>query len=203
MGILPVKYEIHKRQLSFLHHIIHLSDDDPVRNVWKYQGTLPEYKNWWTGVKELMLKYSINFSEDQIKEMSKESYKEKVKKAVKNVAFEELKAECRSKGKTEKIKYTVFTTQKYITSLYPNHSRIIFKCRSKTLDIKEHMQYKYKDGIHCRWCGISDETVSHIVNCGYNGQPIDDVEEIIYGSDIQKMKDVAERIEDFIERVDV
>ena len=150
-----------------------------------------------------MLKYSINFSEDQIKEMSKESYKEKVKKAVKNVALEELKAECSSKEKTEKIKYTVFSTQKYITSLYPNHSRIIFKCRSKTLDIKEHMQYKYKDGIHCRWCGISDETVSHIVNCGYNGQPIDDVEEIIYGSDIQKMKDVAERIEDFIERVDV
>ena len=49
--------------------------------------------------------------------MSKESYKEKVKKAVKNVAFEELKAECRSKGKTEKIKYTVFTTQKYLLTL--------------------------------------------------------------------------------------
>ena len=27
MGILPVKYEIHKRQLSFLHHIIYLSED--------------------------------------------------------------------------------------------------------------------------------------------------------------------------------
>jgi hypothetical protein len=91
MGTLPIKYELHKRQLSFLHHIVHLDDDDPVRKMWKHQVSMPDYNNWWTGVKKLMSKYSLELTEEQIKKLSKEAYKEKVKKAVKNQAFQELK----------------------------------------------------------------------------------------------------------------
>ena len=75
LGTLPMKYEIHKRQLSFLHHIIHLEEDDPVRMVWKHQIAMPEYNNWWTGVKELMSWYSLDMSVDDIKDLSKEAYK--------------------------------------------------------------------------------------------------------------------------------
>ena len=31
LGVLPIKYEIHKRQITFLHHIVNLSNEDPVR----------------------------------------------------------------------------------------------------------------------------------------------------------------------------
>ena len=203
MGVVPVENEIHKRQLGFLHHIIHLKEDDPVQKLWKYQTTLPDYNNWWTGVKKLMLKYSLDMTEDEIKKMSKESFKGKVKKAVKKVVFEELREECKSKEKTEKLEYTEFQTQIYLTKLYPNHSRIIFKCRSKTLNIKEYMQYKFRDENYCRWCGICDETLSHIVNCGSDDEDIEDVEETIYGTDLQKLKLVAQRIENFLERVEV
>ena len=122
---------------------------------------------------------------------------------MKKAAFEELKMECKSKEKTKDIDYSKFETQKYMTSLYHNHSKIIFRCRSKTLSIKEHMQYKYREDMHCRWCGISEETLSHVVNCGHNGDTIDNVHEIIEGHDIQKMKEVAERIQYFLERIEV
>ena len=79
-------------------------------------------------------------------------------------------------------------------------SKIIFRCRSKTLNIKEHMQYKYKENMHCRWCGISEETLCHIVNCGSDGATIENVDGIIHGSNFQKMKDV---VENFLDRVDV
>ena len=98
-----------------------------------------------------------------------------MKKAVRKVAFEDLKRECRSKEKTKYIEYSEFETQKYMASLYHNHSKIIFRCRSKTLKIKEHMKYKYKEDMHCRWCGISEETLSHVVNCGFDGDTIEDV----------------------------
>ena len=111
--------------------------------------------------------------------------------------------ECLSKEKTKYLKYTELKTQEYMTNLYPNHARIIFKCRSKTLNIKEYMQYKYQGANHCRWCGISDETLGHIVNCGTNGCNIDNVENIIYGTDINQMKEIAVRIEDFLEKVEV
>ena len=65
------------------------------------------------------------------------------------------------------------------------------------------MQYRYQGANCCRWCGISDETLSHVVNCGASGYTIDNIEEIIYGTDIHQMKEVAMRIEDFLEKVDV
>jgi hypothetical protein len=123
---------------------------------------------------------------------------------VKNQAFQELKIECSSKKNTKDIEYTEFKKQKYITKLLPNHSTIIFKCRSKTLNIKEWMNYRYQDHEkHCRWCGVSDETLNHVVNCGYKGETIESADCIIYGSDIQEMKNIAVRIEDFLRRVEV
>ena len=203
LGTLPMKYEIHKRQLSFLHHIIHLEEDDPVRMVWKHQIAMPEYNNWWTGVEELMSWYSLDMSEDDIKDLSKEAYKEKIKKAVKKKAFEELRLECQSKENTKHIEYSEFKRQKYIDKLYPNLSSIIFRCRSKTLNIKDWMKYKYEDEEkHCRWCGVCDETLNHVVNCGYNGEAVEDAEITMIGSDVQKMKNIAERVEDFLQRVE-
>ena len=79
LGVLPIKYEVHKRQLSFLHHIVHLREDDPVQKVWKYQKTLPNYNNWWNGVEMLISKYNLEMSEDEIKKMSKESFKFKLR----------------------------------------------------------------------------------------------------------------------------
>ena len=201
--MLPIKYEIHKRQISFLHHIIHLSEDDPVHKLWKYQASLPDHCNWWSGVKKLMEKYAIVMSVEEIAEVSKDSFKRLVKLAIKKVALKELKEECRSKEKTAEISYDELKPQEYLTKLGPSQSKIIFKCRSKTLNIKEHMQYKYRGNNHCRWCGVSDETLAHIVNCGYEGKHMESAEKIICGTDMREMSELANRVQDFLDRVEV
>ena len=204
LGILPVKYEIHKRQLSFLYHIIHLNEEDPVKKVWRFQRTLPCYGNWWNGVEKLLEKYQIDLNEEQIMTMSKETFKQKVKKEVRRVALEELIQENQTKEKTKHIDYNQLKAQSYITELYPSHSIIIFKCRSQTLNIKQHMKYQYENNKHCRWCGVSDETIQHIVSCGSDGPVISDVERIIQeGNNLEQMKNIAERIENFLDRVEV
>ena len=203
LGVLPVEYEIHKRQLSFLHHIIHLEEDDPVKRMWKNQKQLPEHNNWWNGVEKLLVKYNIQLTEEDMKKMSKETYKQKIKKIVAYVAFEDLKADCQSKRKTNHLIYQKFEAQSYVTSLYPKQSRMIFKCRSRTLNIKDHMEYKFKDNQHCRWCGVSNETLQHIVNCGFESK-IDDVEAVLeLGSNLDLMGEIAERVAEFLERVEV
>ena len=53
--------------------------------------------------------------------------------------------------------------------MYPSQSKILFKCRSKTLDIKTHLTYKYKDTL-CRKCKKVPEEVEHIINCGREQQ---------------------------------
>ena len=103
---------------------------------------------------------------DEIKNMSKAEFRSMVNKSVENDAFLELVQECTEKKKTGDLTYEKLQTQEYLKVLYPNQARIVFKCRSRTLDIKSHSTYNYKDQ-KCRKCGIQDETVCHIINCEY------------------------------------
>ena len=73
--------------------------------------------------------------------------------------------ECQSLKKTTNLQYESLKPQEYWSYLYPSQSRLIFKWRSKTLDLKTHLTYKYSDSL-CRLCKIDTETPEHAVNCG-------------------------------------
>ena len=173
LGVLPIEYEIIKRRLMFLHRILQLEDNDPVRTVLGFQveqaNAGSTERNWWTGVKEsLASNLGTSLSLEEIKNMSKDKYKKVVKEAIEKEAFEKLKKECASKKKTEHLQYSEFKTQEYLKFSFPNVARLMFKCRSRTLDIKTHSTYKYRDvDTVCRRCGEGDEELLHVVNCGH------------------------------------
>ena len=133
--------------------------------------------------------------------MSKETFKKKVKKAVREKAFEELKLENATKTKTQQITFHKFETQKYIQTLNPSAAKIIFKCRSRTLRIKDHMKFKFKD-TSCRWCGVGEETLGHIANCG-RGESQINPDLILQEMNINDLKELASRVEEFLWKVDV
>ena len=143
-----------------------LQEEDPVKVMWMNMKDLSEAGevNWWSEVKNLLKEYKVNLSIDEIKKMERKGYTKKVNMAVCNVAYENLKEECKKKEKTANLEYSSFKLQRYFTCLYPNQARIVFKCRSQTLDIKTHLTYKYHD-LLCRGCEVEEETLQHIVNC--------------------------------------
>ena len=53
LGVLPVIYEIHARKLTFLHHVLTLSEDDPVFRTYKEQRKYIMERNWANEIKEL------------------------------------------------------------------------------------------------------------------------------------------------------
>ena len=162
---------------------------------------IPDNKNWWGNVDQLMRTYKIDLNEDQIQELSSRSFKNIVKRAIKDFAFKQLKNECILQSKTKEICYRDFNIQPYLKEINPNLSKLIIQARSKTLDIKDHLTYKYQDK-NCRWCGIGEETVQHITNCGSDLDTIDNVENIINnGSDITTLKIIALRIEEFLNKI--
>ena len=123
-------------------------------------------------MESLLVKYKFDL--EGIQSLSKYSFSLKVRKAVSEVAFNQLQEECGSKKKTAHLKYSSLTLQPYFEVLYPSQSRIVFKCRSQSLDIKTHLTYKYGSDTVCRGCGCEEETYSHIVNC--SSEPIDVVD---------------------------
>ena len=164
LGVLPMKYEIHQRQITFLHHIVNLSDEDPVRLLYENMKRLPFEQNWLKDVLTSAAEYSIDIEEQTLRSVSKEAFKSKVKSAISHHAFQKLKEECLSQSKTKDLVFTKFEKQPYLTHLYPSQAKIILQCRAKCLKIKDHRPFQFKNKI-CRWCNLEEETVDHIVNC--------------------------------------
>ena len=202
LGVLPIEHEIHKRQLLFVHHIMNLPNNDPVKKVWRYQTVLPDHNNWWSNMKKLMVKYSIHLLEEEITSVSKNVFKTKIKKAVSEYAFSKLKAECRMQKKTGGLKYEEFKPQSYISTMYPDMAKTIFRCRSKTTNLKDHTKYQHSDNT-CRWCGVDDETLNHIVNCG-ESELIPDAEKSVDEiSEIGVLDIIARQVKTFLTKVDL
>ena len=127
-----------------------------------------------------------------------------MKKNIKDVALLQLNKECKTKEKTKDLNYENLKPRGYLGQLYPKQAKAIFQARCKTLDIKEHRQYRYKDMV-CRLCGKEDETLSHIVNCGsehkVNVQIIHDVGEDTSYETTLKLITISTRIVNFLEDV--
>ena len=58
--------------------------------------------------------------------------------------------------KTSTLQYKDLATQDYLLHLFPDQARTMFKWRSRTLDLKSHLSYKYND-LLCRGCKEADE----------------------------------------------
>jgi hypothetical protein len=206
LGILPIEYEVDKRKLMYLHRILNLEESDPVyitfRNMMSFAKAGEE--NWWSEIEAALEKYNLPTDLDEVKELTKDKFKEKVNEAVTGFAFTSLVTECQSLRKTANISYKSFKVQEYLTTMYPNQSKVVFKCRSQTLDIKAHLTYKYKDKL-CRRCETAPEEVGHIVNCGHASTvAVADYMDIEGWSDQSKVEIrlMVSRITSFLEEIE-
>ena len=131
--------------------------------------------------------------------MSKGVFAKQVNKRIMETAHVELLVECNSLTKTSGIQYHEFKTQDYLLKVFPGESRTIFKWGSRTLDVKSHLTYKYKDAI-CRRCKNADETPDHIINGSDELIAVDDVTEL-NDLDVEvknRVKEQVQRIVTFI-----
>ena len=62
------------------------------------------------------------------------------------------------------------------------------------------MTYKYSD-LSCRWCGIKEETLNHIVNCGGDREEID-ADAILKEMKMDELKQLALRVQEFLWKID-
>ena len=162
LGVLPIEYEIHRRQLMFLHHIHTLPPDDPVQKIFNQQKLLSYEKNWWNGVAELLKKYDLtNADYDSI---CKDKWKSMVDANIIEFAFQQLKDECSGMTKTYQLKYDSFECQHYLTSYPSNIASLIYKIRGRVLNCRDN-HHTSNPITTCRLCNVHIETQNHTINC--------------------------------------
>ena len=179
-GALPVKFIIQIRQLTFLHHILGLDDQDPVRRTFEAQQLLPYEKNWANEVLPLLELYGI--SDYDIANISKDTWKAIVKQKVSQTAFNQLKDLIKDKTKTKHLSYSSFSPRPYLHQFSHKQATIIFKLRSFSIDCKVNRKTSNKS-LSCRLCNSEEETQLHIINCASvsRGKPVVDMSTILAG----------------------
>ena len=159
-------------------------------------------RNWWADVADLLATYRINSTINEIKNMSKGLFKKMVKEAVRTEAVKILTTECSSKKKTSNLHHECLQMQEYMQKFNKDRVRLLFQCRAKTVDIKDHRHYKYDDRV-CRGCSAVEETLEHIVNCGFSPEDEYDPTLLDVDAGVDSWEDVlncVKRVELFINR---
>ena len=72
-----------------------------------------------------------------------------------------------SNRKTNHITYqhSSLKPNDYLLQLPSHLARLVFKAKTRMLDIKINYKRKYKNGLHCPFCSEYDETFEHIFKC--------------------------------------
>ena len=162
LGMLPIQAEIHKRQLMFLHHIVTLPENDPVRSIYFELKCYPMAANWANTIGKLLHMYNLTVDEEQIAKLSRDKWKEEVKKAVEENALKSLLEDARSKKKTCDLYFPEkLQMQEYLSSYTSDISTVIFRLRSRSVNC---LKNRGSDGL-CRLCSNAVETQEHAVNC--------------------------------------
>ena len=163
-GILPLGYEIQKRRMIYLHHVLTVEERDPVRQVYEQGLRLVFEPNWANDVKHLRSEYENDMADEQVAELDYDKWKEIVTEAVEKKVFTELLQSAKASSKCKDLEYESFGVRGYLTSMSAKSARKIARLRSKMFVCKSNHKSSHKDLV-CRACGVEEETQDHLINC--------------------------------------
>ena len=111
--------------------------------------------------------------------MSKLSFNKLLKEKMKVAAFSYLNTEKSKQEKIKNILYSNFKMQEYLADgdRNINVSKVIYKARGSSLDIKLQKKWKYDDKL-CTGCNLMEESGEEILKCKNLGE---NEEEVHYG----------------------
>ena len=186
LGIYPIRFEIMKRNILFLQYILQQDENSMMYQVFKAICDNPIKNDFVKISRKYLSTLNINLSFEQIAQMSKNKFKKIVKQKTMEAAFNYLIVEKNKQTKICNIEYRQLNMQEYLLEGNKNIqiSKLIFKARGKTLDIKTNKKWKYDDDL-CVGCGVNVETVDEILTCTGYSDKNDTKKQINFQSTVQ------------------
>ena len=165
--ILPVRYEIEMRQILFLKRTLDKKHDSPCLLTYNEMLKFENKTNWANNILGLRRDYNLPFNDDNIEKMSVSHWKYFLRSAIFKEALLQLQVELSSNRKANHIscQHSFLKTNDNSIQLPSHLARLVFKAKTRMLDIKINYKRKYKNGLHCPFSSDYDETFEHIFKC--------------------------------------
>ena len=125
-------------------------------------------------IKDERKKYDIDLTDEEISKMSKYKFKSLVNRKVNDYAFNYLKEKAKKHKKSSKIleiveKELILKRQPYLKEniFHKTECQLLFKLRSRMLDVKTNFSSYYEKNMTCRICKLQDtvESEQHLLEC--------------------------------------
>ena len=163
-GILPLGHEIEKRRMTYLHHVLTVRENDPVRLVYDQGLKLPYEANWANDITVLRSTYGITQTDAEVARLTYQQWKGIVQEKVERKVFEELREKANGASKTKDLLYETFAPCSYLYSMDPFSARKIARFRSRMVLCKANQKSAHMS-MSCRAGCEAIETQEHLVNC--------------------------------------
>ena len=129
LGILPVRFEIMKRKLSFLQYILKEEESSMIYQILKVTRENSVKNDFVYTCHKYLKTFEINLSFEEIAKLSKYSFKKLLKVQASSSALKYLKNEQLKQKKIVDINYSKLQMQEYLADgdRNTNVSKLIFK----------------------------------------------------------------------------
>ena len=154
------------RRLMYLWHVLSRDKTELIRRVYETQKVSNIAGDWFNLVERDKKYLEIEMSDTEIQGVSKEVFKSYVTKKVKIKFLQHLHELKRTHSKSKYMKCDDIKQADYIKSPKLSHKEkmLVFKLRSRTLDVKENFKNQHRD-LMCASCGLFEENQSHLLKC--------------------------------------
>ena len=166
LGVIPIRFEIMKRKLLFLQYILKQGKETMIYKILRAIEENPIKNDFVNKCKKYLELLKINITLDKIKNMTKLQLKKILKEKIQNEAFMYLRNQQAKQEKIKDIQYKELKMQDYLADgdRKISVSKVIYRARGMSLDIKMHRRWKYED-IKCVGCQEKSETGEEILQC--------------------------------------
>ena len=166
----PLRFIIMGRKFMYYWTLLRKSESELVKQVFDAQRKFPSKKNndWVSEVQGDLKSCDINYTAEQIKSMSQFKFKRIVKEAIQLKVMAYLFALQNKNFKSEKL-ILESEMQSYLKSseISTMNKQILFKLRTKMLNIKANFSSVNKNNLQCSLCKdmSTTENEEHLLVC--------------------------------------
>ena len=168
-GLLPISSIIAKRRLMYLWNVLNRNENDLLKRFILAQKVRPTKNDWVELVQKDKADYKINLSDEEISKTKKSKYEKLVEEAVRKKTICDLNKVAENHSKSEHLMKANLKREQYLVD--PRFSRgdaeLLFKLRTRMVDVKNNFSKKYQGDLSCRTCNINVviESQEHILKC--------------------------------------
>ena len=161
----PVRFQIQRRRLVYLHHILNQNEESLLRTFFEHQYKTRKSKDWATRIIKDLFEFGIEIPLEEIMKIPINVWKENVKLKTLENALIYLNSNIGSKSRP----YTLLQMSPY---LMPNEevpieiAKFIAKAQSNMIEnVKMNFQQEYKPNFICNACMKNECNQPHLLYC--------------------------------------